>query len=174
MPYNGEDNNDYVDGEVVQHIEYVPFGEVFIEERNNIWNTLIFSMRRNYSYRKKSKKITKVRIKMNNVWYIYCGGCVLLISCTFILFLLKKSRNRNVFWYFCHVWILCGITLGILNIVFQKYDAYTSIYLGIICSCYTYYDNKQNPVSKRTNAYISSLQGYVAGIGFLLYGLLSL
>ena len=93
-PYNGEDNNDYVDGkgfccndgnleaaqaralsraaknnfqegdsyekmqfyyhpdhlgsssyitnlegEVVQHIEYVPFGEVFVEERNNIWNT---------------------------------------------------------------------------------------------------------------------------------------
>ena len=25
VPYNGEDNNDYVDGEVVQHIEYVPF-----------------------------------------------------------------------------------------------------------------------------------------------------
>ena len=24
---------------MVQHIEYVPFGEVFIEERNNIWNT---------------------------------------------------------------------------------------------------------------------------------------
>ena len=28
-----------LDGEIVQHIEYVPFGEVFIEERNNIWNT---------------------------------------------------------------------------------------------------------------------------------------
>jgi RHS repeat-associated protein len=27
------------DGEVVQHVEYVPFGEVFIEERNNTWNT---------------------------------------------------------------------------------------------------------------------------------------
>ena len=27
------------DGEVMQHIEYVPFGEVFIEERNNTWNT---------------------------------------------------------------------------------------------------------------------------------------
>jgi RHS repeat-associated protein len=26
-------------GEIVQHIEYVPFGEVFIEERNNTWNT---------------------------------------------------------------------------------------------------------------------------------------
>ena len=25
--------------EVSQHIEYVPFGEVFIEERNNTWNT---------------------------------------------------------------------------------------------------------------------------------------
>ncbi|MFV0507544.1 MAG: RHS repeat-associated core domain-containing protein [Bacteroidales bacterium] len=28
-----------LDGEVVQHIEYVPFGEVFLEERNNTWNT---------------------------------------------------------------------------------------------------------------------------------------
>ena len=24
---------------MVQHIGYVPFGEVFIEERNNVWNT---------------------------------------------------------------------------------------------------------------------------------------
>jgi RHS repeat-associated protein len=81
VPYNGRDNDDYVngggfccddspqlragtndnpelyqyyyhsdhlgstslitnlDGEIVQHIEYVPFGEVFIEERNNTWNT---------------------------------------------------------------------------------------------------------------------------------------
>ncbi|GAB6119056.1 hypothetical protein JCM30204_02040 [Dysgonomonas termitidis] len=28
-----------LDGEIVQHIEYVPFGEVFIEERNNTWDT---------------------------------------------------------------------------------------------------------------------------------------
>ena len=28
-----------LDGEVAQHIEYVPFGEVFLEERNNTWNT---------------------------------------------------------------------------------------------------------------------------------------
>ena len=28
-----------LDGEVTQHIEYLPFGEVFIEERNNTWNT---------------------------------------------------------------------------------------------------------------------------------------
>ncbi|MDH6310943.1 RHS repeat-associated protein [Dysgonomonas sp. PFB1-18] len=28
-----------LDGEIVQHIEYVPFGEVFLEERNNTWNT---------------------------------------------------------------------------------------------------------------------------------------
>ena len=27
------------EGEVVLHIEYVPYGEVFIEERNNVWNT---------------------------------------------------------------------------------------------------------------------------------------
>ncbi len=27
------------ENEIVQHIEYVPFGEVFIEERNNKWNT---------------------------------------------------------------------------------------------------------------------------------------
>ena len=28
-----------LDGKVSQHIGYVPFDEVFIEERNNIWNT---------------------------------------------------------------------------------------------------------------------------------------
>lgn len=28
-----------LEGEVVQHIKYVPFGEVFIEERNSVWNT---------------------------------------------------------------------------------------------------------------------------------------
>ena len=28
-----------LDGDIVQHVEYVPFGEVFIEERNNKWNT---------------------------------------------------------------------------------------------------------------------------------------
>ena len=59
LPHNGKDNDDYekmqfyyhpdhlgsssyitnLDGEVSQHIEYVPFGEVFIEERNNTWNT---------------------------------------------------------------------------------------------------------------------------------------
>ena len=39
---------------------------------------------------------------------------------------------------------------------------------------YNYYDNKRNPVSKMTNAYISSLQGYVAGLGLLLYGIMSL
>jgi hypothetical protein len=27
-----------LDGEIVQYVEYVPFGEVFIEERNNRWN----------------------------------------------------------------------------------------------------------------------------------------
>ncbi len=28
-----------LDGDIVQHVEYVPFGEVFVEERNNSWNT---------------------------------------------------------------------------------------------------------------------------------------
>jgi RHS repeat-associated protein len=28
-----------LDGDLVQHVEYTPFGEVFIEERNNTWNT---------------------------------------------------------------------------------------------------------------------------------------
>lgn len=62
QPYNGKDNDDFVngqvclkdidpdhldsssyitnlDGEVSKRIEYVPFREVFIEERNNAWNT---------------------------------------------------------------------------------------------------------------------------------------
>ena len=47
VPYNGEDNNDYVDDEVVQHIEYVPFGEVFVEDAITFGIHLTFSMRRN-------------------------------------------------------------------------------------------------------------------------------
>ena len=42
MPYRLDRSESYIinlDGEVVQHIEYVPFGEVFIEERSSIWNT---------------------------------------------------------------------------------------------------------------------------------------
>ena len=42
MPYRFGRSGSYItnlDGEVVQHIEYVPFGEVLIEERNSIWNT---------------------------------------------------------------------------------------------------------------------------------------
>ena len=57
VPHNGEDNNDYVDGEVVQHIEYVPFGEVFIEERNNIWNTpYLFNAKELQLQKKRAKK----------------------------------------------------------------------------------------------------------------------
>ena len=47
MPYNGEDNNDYVDGEVVQHIEYVPFGGFSLRSAITFGIHLIFSMRRN-------------------------------------------------------------------------------------------------------------------------------
>lgn len=57
VPYNGEDNNDYVDGEVVQHIEYVPFGEVFIEECNNIWNTpYLFNAKELQLQKKRARK----------------------------------------------------------------------------------------------------------------------
>ena len=27
------------DGEVTQHVEYIPYGEVFLEERNGVYNT---------------------------------------------------------------------------------------------------------------------------------------
>ena len=57
VPYNGEDNNDYVDGEVVQHIEYVPFGEVFVEARNNIWNTpYLFNAKELQLQKKRARK----------------------------------------------------------------------------------------------------------------------
>lgn len=36
-----------LDGEVTQHIEYLPFGEVFVEERNKTWNTPYPSMPKN-------------------------------------------------------------------------------------------------------------------------------
>ena len=106
------------------------------------------------------------------MWQL-CWSCTLLFSCVFILIIMRKTKV-NILWLFCLIGVLCGIILAITNIIVQKYDAYCSMFLGILCSCYNYYDNKRNPVSKMTNAYISSLQGYVAGLGLLLYGIMSL
>ena len=63
VPYNGEDNNDYVDGEVVQHIEYVPFGEVFVEARNNIWNTPYLFNAKELQLQKKKQENNKSQNK---------------------------------------------------------------------------------------------------------------
>ena len=29
-----------IDGEITQHVAYIPYGEVFVEERNGSWNSL--------------------------------------------------------------------------------------------------------------------------------------
>ena len=96
-----------------------------------------------------------------------------MFGCVFILIIMRKTKV-NILWFFCLIGVLCGVILAITNIIVQKYDAYCSVFLGILYSCYNYYDNKRNPVSKMTNAYISLFQGYVAGLGLLLYGIMSL
>ena len=67
VPYNGEDNNDYVDGEVVQHIEYVPFGEVFVEERNNISNNPLRRERNG----KRQDALYEIMFCSNSLWTIF-------------------------------------------------------------------------------------------------------
>ena len=67
VPYNGEDNNDYVDGEVVQHIEYVPFGEVFVEERNNISNNPLRRERNG----KRLDALYEIMFCSNSLWTIF-------------------------------------------------------------------------------------------------------
>ena len=100
-------------------------------------------------------------------------GFSLLFSSTLVFFYFKKD-NRVTAKYLCLFGALIGAILGILNIFVQKYYSYCSICIGVLCIFFTYYDNKRHPVSKRTNAYISSLQGYVAGVGLLLYGIFHL
>ncbi len=100
-------------------------------------------------------------------------GFSLLFSSILVFFYFKKD-NRVTAKYLCLFGALIGAILGILNIFVQKYDGYCSICIGILCIFFTYSDNKKHPVSKITNAYISSLQGYVAGIGLLLYGIFHL
>ena len=89
-------------------------------------------------------------------------GFSLLFSSILVFFYFKKN-NRVTAKYLCLFGALIGAILGILN-----------IFIGVLCIFFTYYDNKKHPVSKITNAYISSLQGYVAGIGLLLYGIFHL
>lgn len=96
-------------------------------------------------------------------------GCGVLLSSIFILILLKKRQLKSNYRLFYLIGLLIGLVIGSVNIFTQKYDNYCSIYIGILCCCYTYFD--KNTYSKGTNAYISSLQGYVGGVGFILYGL---
>lgn len=101
-------------------------------------------------------------------------GCGVLLSSILILILLKKRQRKSNYRHFCLVGLLIGIVIGSINIFTQKYDNYCSIYIGILCCCYTYFDNEKKTYSKWTNAYISSLQGYVGGVGFILYGLFTI
>lgn|SRR5574344_2854227 len=101
-------------------------------------------------------------------------GISLMFSCILMFILLHREISRGSFKYYYLLGLLIGVILGAINIFVQKYDAYCSMCIGALCSYYTYCDNKKHPVSKMTNAYISSLQGYVAGIGFLLYGIFHL
>ena len=76
---------------MVQHInKFLPgFGKKIGEEGFNLGTEIIDQGRKlkqsgverltDIVIEKKSKKITKVRIKMNNVWYIYCGGVYFLL-----------------------------------------------------------------------------------------------
>ena len=99
-------------------------------------------------------------------------GCGVLLSSIFILILLKKRQLMSNYRLFYLIGLLIGLVIGSVNIFTQKYDNYCSIYIGILCCCYTYFD--KNTYSKWTNAYISSLQGYVGGVGFILYGLFTM
>ena len=100
-------------------------------------------------------------------------SCILLVSCAITAIFLKNRTSKKPFMRLCKLGVLCGLLLGVTNIIAQKYDALCSIYLGLLLFGFTYYDNKRHPVSPWSNAYVSQLSGYVAGIGLILYGILS-
>ena len=85
-----------------------------------------------------------------------------------------RKCNNYMIKFLINLVCIIGITVGVLNIIVQKYDPFCSMYLGVACCFYTYYDNKKNPVSPMTTAWVSSLEGYVAGFGLILYGYFSL
>lgn len=64
-----------LDGEVSQHIEYVSFGEVFIEERNNTWNTPYLF---NFNAKEFDEGITMVQGTMSHV--LACGWVLTLFQ----------------------------------------------------------------------------------------------
>lgn len=99
-------------------------------------------------------------------------SCVMAVLT--ILYAIYFKRNKKKQRYIYLLACLLGGILCILSIFNDTFDSYSSIYVGISCICYTYYDNKKNPVSKMTTAHASSLQGYVGGVGLILYGVLTL
>ena len=105
-----------LDGEVMQHIEYVPFGEVFIEERNNTWNTpYLFNAKeldeetgmyyygaRYYEPRLSLwMSVDPLTEKNNDVsGYIYCHNRpTILTDPTGMDDDVPKTSKGNIFWY---------------------------------------------------------------------------
>ena len=105
-----------LDGEVSQHIEYVPFGEVFIEERNNTWNTpylfnakefdeetgLYYYGARYYEPRLSLwMSVDPLTEKNNDVsGYIYCHNRpTILTDPTGMDDDVPKTSKGNIFWY---------------------------------------------------------------------------
>ena len=56
-----------LNGEVAQHIEYVPFGEVFVEERNNISNNPLRRERNG----KRQDALYEIMFCNNSLWTIF-------------------------------------------------------------------------------------------------------
>ena len=94
----------------------------------------------------------------------------LLLS--FSLMLIIYASKREIIARIGFILALAGIVASIVNFITHHHIGVCSIIFGLYCMLWTYQDNKDHPVSKGTNTYISQLQGYVAGVGFILYGLM--
>ena len=100
--------------------------------------------------------------------YSYILGFMTLITGVILFFKAVKRKCRT---FICIIFSLIMMCMGTATVFCVDYDSFCAILQGITLLYITFKDKEP---ARFTGAYLSHLDGYLAGIMFLTYGLIRL
>ena len=100
-----------------------------------------------------------------------CGILSFITGIALLFHTIRKRKSIGLILYVTYlIFAITCVCLGIYCIISNQYDELCAIIFGIAFTVFTYKDKDEFPPSFTIN-YINYLQGYVAGLGSILYGL---
>jgi len=104
--------------------------------------------------------------------YLRLWGILSFITGIALLFhTIRKRKSIGLILYVTYlIFAITCVCLGIYCIIRNQYDELCAIIFGIAFTVFTYKSKDEFPPSFTIN-YINYLEGYVAGLGAILYGL---